>query len=236
MAYQIAGPQYGLLPGVQWVYRHRVDNADGDEWVYDFDNCPNVANDDQLDTNHNLIGDVCDGCPFCCSGRLYDPATASFSYFQLDIRREAAFVGLPFRWPRPDPVSFDPATRTYPKEQPHIHRLTRLGMLAAELGRGLAYLAEVSRVIWSGEVDDWPQGDHLDRAAERAGLDPATLNARVEAEADRLHAVVEANQVAQRAAGHYGVPMIAFGDEPFFGQDRFDQFRWRLEQSGLARR
>jgi 2-hydroxychromene-2-carboxylate isomerase len=67
-------------------------------------------------------------------------------------------------------------------------------------------------------------------------LDPAELNARVAAEADRLHAAVEDNQVAQRAAGHYGVPTIAFGGEPFFGQDRFDQFRWRLEQHGLAQR
>jgi 2-hydroxychromene-2-carboxylate isomerase len=58
----------------------------------------------------------------------------------------------------------------------------------------------------------------------------------VDAEADRLDAVVEANQVAQRQAGHYGVPMIAFNNEPFFGQDRFDQFRWRLEQQGLTRR
>ena len=35
---------------------------------------------------------------------------------------------------------------------------------------------------------------------------------------------------------HYGVPMMAFGGEPFFGQDRFDQFKWRLEQHGLKRR
>ena len=159
-----------------------------------------------------------------------------FSYFMVDIHREAAFLGLPFRWPRPDPVKMDFATRTYPKEQPYIHRLTRLGVLAAERGKGLAYLDEVSRVIWSGEVDNWPEGDHLDKAAAWAGLDPADLNATVEAEADRLHAVVEANQVAQRAAGHYGVPMIAFNGEPFFGQDRFDQFRWRLGQQGLTRR
>ncbi len=159
-----------------------------------------------------------------------------FSYFMQDIHREAAFLGLPFRWPRPDPVKMDFATRTYPKEQPYIHRLTRLGVLAAEAGRGLAYLDEVSRVIWSGEVDNWPEGDHLDEAARRAGLDPAVINARVEAEGDRLHSVVEDNQVAQRAAGHYGVPMIAFNHEAFFGQDRYDQFRWRLEQQGLARR
>jgi hypothetical protein len=30
--------------------------------------------------------------------------------------------------------------------------------------------------------------------------------------------------------------MIAFGGEPFFGQDRFDQFKWRLGQHGLKPR
>ncbi len=159
-----------------------------------------------------------------------------FSYFYIDIHREAAFLGLPFRWPRPDPVYMDPATRKYPAEQPYIHRLTRLGALAAERGRGLQYLDEVSRVIWTGDVDNWHEADHLDRAAARAGLDPAEMNAAVDAEAERLHAVIEAAQVAQRAAGHWGVPMIAFNNEPFFGQDRFDQFKFRLEQQGLARR
>lgn len=159
-----------------------------------------------------------------------------FSYFMCDIHREAEFLGIPFRWPRPDPVFMDMATRTYPKEQPYIHRLTRLGAAAAERGRGLPYLTEVSRVIWSGEVDDWPQGDHLDKAAARAGLDPVELNAAADNEAERLHAVIEESQVAQRAAGHYGVPMIAFNGEPFFGQDRFDQFKWRLGQQGLKAR
>lgn len=159
-----------------------------------------------------------------------------FSYFQTDIHREAAFLGLPFRWPRPDPVLMDFTTRTYPKDQPHIHRLTRLGAAAAELGRGLAYLAEVSHVIWSGEVDDWHLGDHLARAAERAGLDPARLALMADGEHERLNTVIEANQIDQRKAGHYGVPMIAFGGEAFFGQDRFDQFKWRLEQKGLAKR
>ena len=159
-----------------------------------------------------------------------------FSYLMMDVHREAAFRGLPFRWPRPDPVLMDFATRTYPKDQPHIHRLTRSGVAAAERGRGLAYLDEVSRLIWSGETDNWHEGDHLAQAAARAGLDPAELARTVEAEAGRLDAVVEENQVAQRAAGHYGVPMIAFNGEPFFGQDRFDQFKWRLEQQGLARR
>ena len=88
-----------------------------------------------------------------------------FSYFMTDIAREAAFLGMPIRWPRPDPVFMDMATRTFPKEQPHIHRLTHMGVAAAERGRGLEFLAEASRVIWSGEVDGWHEGDHLAGAA-----------------------------------------------------------------------
>lgn len=159
-----------------------------------------------------------------------------FSYFMVDIHREAAYLGLPFRWPRPDPVLMDFATRTYPKDQPHIHRLTRMGAAAAERGKGLAFLKEVSKTIWSGTVDDWHLGDHIAQATARAGLDPAEIAAAADDEAEHLHAVIEASQVAQREAGHYGVPMIAFNGEPFFGQDRFDQFKWRLEQQGLKAR
>ncbi len=159
-----------------------------------------------------------------------------FTYFQMDIHREAAFLGLPFRWPRPDPVYMDRQTRTYPKEQPHIHRLTRMGVLASENGHGLAYLREVSHMIWSGTVDEWHMGDHLANAARRAGLDPNELEQRAADEEVRLHQVIEENQVAQREAGHYGVPMLAFNGEAFFGQDRYDQFKWRLDQCGLKTR
>jgi 2-hydroxychromene-2-carboxylate isomerase len=159
-----------------------------------------------------------------------------FSYLMMDIAREAAFVGLPLRWPRPDPVYMDRATRTYPADQPHIHRLTHMGVAAAELGRGLPFLAEVSHLIWSGEVDDWHQGDHLRRAAERADLDADALMTAVDDDAERLRFVVEKNQTDQRAAGHYGVPIMVFGGEPFFGQDRIDQLKWRMEAAGLTRR
>jgi 2-hydroxychromene-2-carboxylate isomerase len=152
-----------------------------------------------------------------------------------DVFREAAFLGLPFRWPRPDPVQRSPQ-EGYRMRQPWIHRLTHLGVAAAERGRGLAFLDEVSRVIWSGAVDDWHEGDHLARAAGRAGLDFAEMAAAVDADPGRFAAVVEENQVAQRAAGHWGVPMMVFGQEAFFGQDRFDQLRWRMEQAGLAPR
>lgn len=156
-------------------------------------------------------------------------------YFMVDVFREAAFRDLPFRWPRPDPVQRSPE-EGYRMTQPYIHRLTHLGVAAAERGRGLAFLDEVSRVIWGGEVDNWHEGDHLARAAERAGLDFAELAAVADRESERLVAVVEANQVAQREAGHWGVPTMVFDGEAFFGQDRFDQLKWRMEARGLARR
>ena len=158
------------------------------------------------------------------------------SYFLRDIGRSAAFVGLPFRWASPDPVVMDMATRTYPAEQPYIHRLTHLGVAAAERGRGLAFLDEVSRLIWGGAVTDWHLGDHLARAAERAGLDLAELDAAIAAEPEHHVAMVTANQDAQRVGGHYGVPLMVFEGEPFYGQDRFDQLEWRMKQRGLVRR
>ena len=35
---------------------------------------------------------------------------------------------------------------------------------------------------------------------------------------------------------HWGVPLMVYEDEPFFGQDRLDLLEWRLEQSGVKRR
>jgi 2-hydroxychromene-2-carboxylate isomerase len=156
-------------------------------------------------------------------------------YFMTDVFREAAFLGLPFRWPRPDPVQQAPEVG-YRMAQPHIHRLTHLGVAAAERGGGLAFLREASHTIWSGEVDNWHEGDHLARAAERAGLDFAELSAAVDGDPDHFAKVVEVNQVDQRAAGHWGVPMTVFGGEPFFGQDRFEQLKWRMAQAGLTRK
>jgi 2-hydroxychromene-2-carboxylate isomerase len=156
-------------------------------------------------------------------------------YLMTDVYREAAYIGLPFRWPRPDPVRRDTDGR-YPVEQPYIHRLTHLGVAAAERGRGVYFLREVSATIWSGEVAGWQEGEHLARAAARAGLDLAELDAAVQADEPRYHAAVEAHQIDQRAAGHWGVPLMVFDGEPFFGQDRFDQLMWRMRQKGLARR
>lgn len=157
-------------------------------------------------------------------------------YLMRDVHRLAEFLGLPFHWPRPDPVVQDFANRTIPKEQPYIHRLTRLGVAAAEAGKGLDYLLHASRLIFGGEVEGWDQGDHLEKVANAAGLDAGELDKTVDNEASRLDAVIEENQAALEAAGHWGVPTMVFEGEPFFGQDRVDLLIWRLEKSGLKRR
>jgi len=157
-------------------------------------------------------------------------------YLMRDTMRLAEMLGLPYRWPRPDPVKVDPTTRAGVADQPYIHRLTRLGCAAAEAGRGLPFLKEVSHTIWSGTVDGWNEGPHLADAAARAGLDLAALDAKIGTDPEKYEAIIQANQAAHQAAGHWGVPTMAFEGEPFFGQDRLDVLLWRLKQKGLKAR
>ncbi|HEY2034666.1 MAG TPA: 2-hydroxychromene-2-carboxylate isomerase [Rhizomicrobium sp.] len=158
------------------------------------------------------------------------------SYLMRDTYRLSQMLGLPYRWPRPDPVVVDPTTRAATPNQPYIHRLTRLGCAAAEIPHGLDFLNEVSRVIWSGEVQSWNEGDHLAKAAARAGLDLTALDAKIAADPDKYEAIIQANQKAHADSGHWGVPTMAFQGEPFFGQDRLDVLLWRLKQNGLQPR
>lgn len=158
-------------------------------------------------------------------------------YFMTDVFRVAAYLGLPFQWANPDPVAQHRGADGRPHTaavQPHIHRLTRLGVLAEEHGRGIDFAEQVAGLIWT--TDHWHEGDALQRAAARAGCDLASMDLQAEAEADRLEAVIDDNQTAHAEAGHWGVPTMAFEGEPFFGQDRLDVLLWRLRQKGLQER
>ncbi len=157
-------------------------------------------------------------------------------YVLRDTVRIAQKEGIPYGWPRPDPIVQEFPSRKVAAEQPYIHRLTRLGVAAVEAGHGVAFVAEVSRILWGGDVVGWNEGDHLARAAERAGCDLAALDATAGRDAARLDAVIEENQAALTKAGHWGVPTFAFEGEPFFGQDRIDLLLWRLRQKGLRRK
>jgi 2-hydroxychromene-2-carboxylate isomerase len=157
-------------------------------------------------------------------------------YLVNDVVRLAEYHGMTIGWPSPDPIVQDPATLEVAVEQPYIYRLTRLGVAAAERGRGIDFLYEVSKIVWDGTVQGWNEGDHLAHAAERAGLELAELDAAVESDAARFDTIIDANQTALEKAGHWGVPTMVFNGEPFFGQDRIELLRWRLEKNGLAPR
>lgn len=157
-------------------------------------------------------------------------------YLMRDTYRVGEMLGIPFAWPVPDPVLMDMQTKRFPKEQPHIHRLTHLGIEASLRGRGLAFIDCISRLIWNGKTQNWHQGDHLARATAEAGLDLASMDAALAADPDKYVKLVTANQEALEQAGHWGVPTLVFKGEPFFGQDRIETCVWRMKQKGLARR
>jgi len=160
-----------------------------------------------------------------------DPRRAK--YIVMDSRRRAEFLGMAYHWPKPDPV-----VQTYPdyevaKHQPYIWRLTGLGIEAERRGKGIDLAFHVSHLIWSG-VRDWDQGDLLAQAVAKAGLDLAEIEGAMDPEA--IKAQIEANHAALDESGHWGVPCMVFENEPFFGQDRIDTLRWRLDQAGLHKK
>lgn len=155
-------------------------------------------------------------------------------YFFRDIARVAEFNGLPLEWPSPDPVTMSFETGDVPAEQPHIHRLTSLGVAAARRARGLEFVVAVSRLLFGG-TRGWDQGDLLAQATASADLDLAEMDSAVAADPQGHIAEIEANQFAHAEAGHWGVPLMVFENEPFFGQDRIELLAWRLARRGLAR-
>ncbi len=156
-------------------------------------------------------------------------------YLLRDVARLSQQLGLPMGRPNPDPVVMNMMTREISAEQPYIARLTRLGSLACEAGdeKGWAFLDEVSTLIWSGAA--WTEGDALAEAVARAGLDLSVLDAQQDSESARIAAVIAKHQEEQ-AAYHWGVPLMVFDGEPFYGQDRIDALEWRLGQAGVARK
>lgn len=156
-------------------------------------------------------------------------------YTMRDMLRVAQFHGIPFGAPRPDPIIQDMVTRQIAEDQPNIRRVTRMGQAAARRAAGLVFAAEAGRMIWGGQ-ENWHEGGHLERAIEAAGLGVEEIIAEVEGEGQALDAEIAANQDALEKAGHWGVPTLVFEGEPFFGQDRIEMAKWRMDQNGLQKR
>jgi 2-hydroxychromene-2-carboxylate isomerase len=156
-------------------------------------------------------------------------------YIMHDLPREAERLGMEIHWPEPDPIVQDFSTLEVAKDQPYITRLTRLGAAAERLGKGLAFANAASTRIWGG-VKNWDKGDILAEAAREAGLDLQKLEAEIARDAKKLDAEINQNEADQVSGGHWGVPLMVFEGEPFFGQDRIDSLLWRMMQKGLQKR
>jgi|TARA_B100000959_G_C14912607_1_gene595791 hypothetical protein len=55
----------------------------------------------------------------------------------LDWPRRAEFLGMPWHWPKPDPIVQDMQTYEIAQEQPYSYDLTSLGVEAQRQGQGL---------------------------------------------------------------------------------------------------
>ncbi|MEM9055607.1 MAG: DsbA family protein [Pseudomonadota bacterium] len=153
-------------------------------------------------------------------------------YIVMDARRRADYLGLPFVWPQPDPVVQDRETFETAPEQPLIWRMTGLGIIAEKLGKGVDFAHASATLIWGG-TPNWDAGDHLAKACAGVGLTLSEMEKAIDPA--EIRAAVGVNHQALEDAGHWGVPTMVFEGEPFFGQDRIDTLRWRLDQRGMRK-
>lgn len=153
-------------------------------------------------------------------------------YLWRDATREAQRLGMVLLPPRPDPIEMDLATGVVAAQQPLIERLNALGLAAEARGAGLDFAAACAARIWGFE--NWHADESLDQAARAAGASLAALEAWAGENRARIAETLARNE-ADHARHHWGVPLMALDDEPFFGQDRIDALRWRLDQRGLRR-
>ena len=154
-------------------------------------------------------------------------------YLLVDAFREGQRLGIAIAPPRPDPIRMDMASGKVDPEQPLMERLMGLAVAAGEAGEGMAFARAAARRIWGG-VENWHEGPHLKEAAEETGLEFAKLEYWAGRNAAYIADVVAENEDAQLKY-HWGVPLMVLDDEAFFGQDRIDALRWRLDQRGLQK-
>ncbi|MAX29071.1 MAG: disulfide bond formation protein DsbA [Thiotrichales bacterium] len=157
-------------------------------------------------------------------------------YHLKDSQRVADHLGIPYRRPIPDPIIQDLETNAIATEQPYIRQITLLGAACQIEGSCLPFVDHVSRKLWDGSVDGWHDNDHLLDALNSAGLNGLELMAKVESETDKLEAVIAKNQTDQENTDHWGVPLMTFRGETFYGQDRIETLLWRMRDQGLLKR
>jgi 2-hydroxychromene-2-carboxylate isomerase len=166
----------------------------------------------------------------------------TYNYNVVEYRRIAKFMDVPFEHPNPQVVVQDvwpPLTRTLnspigEENQKNAYYISRMAAAAALQNQSEAFLDSVYRMIWSGKTKDWPS--QVVAALDSAGLDGKAMDDAVTSNPKSYDQVLMKNLREQTAIGHEGSAVAAFRQEPFPGQNRFDQLLWTLERSGLTRK
>jgi 2-hydroxychromene-2-carboxylate isomerase len=166
----------------------------------------------------------------------------TYTYNVNEYRRIAKFMDVPFEYPNPQVVVQDVwpvLTRTLDapsgeKKQKNAYYISRMAASAALRNVGEAFLDNVYRMIWNGKTKDWPS--QVVAVLENAGLDGKAMDADVRSQPEIYDRVLRKNMREQSATGHDGSAVAAFRQEPFPGQNRFDQLLWTLQRSGLTRK
>lgn len=153
-------------------------------------------------------------------------------YVMRDIMRLAQMTEQALAMPNPDPIIQDMATAKIGDEQPYIWRLSRLGLAATDAGKGLAFIDEISRIIWGGQP--WTETEVFEQAVTRAGLELSALETVMNGNMDVFDSRLDVHDKELRKAGHWGVPTCVLEGEPFFGMDRLPVLEWRLDQMGIG--
>lgn len=151
-------------------------------------------------------------------------------YIIQDVMRRAEFLGMPLSLPTPDPIVQDMTTFEVANEQPYIYRLTALAIEAQRQDKGIDFAFAVSHLIWAG-TPNWDQGSLLKDALTSIGLNLTEMESAI-GKYDFMEEVKD-NQIQLENSGHWGVPTMVYNAEPFFGQDRIETLRWRLDQEQL---
>jgi 2-hydroxychromene-2-carboxylate isomerase len=165
-----------------------------------------------------------------------------WNYDMIDQHRVAKRLGIPFRRPRPEVVNQDTwspyrltlSIPTGEQNQPLAYLISRCAAAAKLQDKGGEFLDHVSHMLWVGTVDNWPE--HLAEYMNRAGMDGEAVLADVKANPKKHDDVFAEVGRAKGKTGNGGVPEMVFRGEPFFGQDMFDSFFWRLVENGLTRK
>ena len=131
-----------------------------------------------------------------------------------DAKREAVRLGVPFG-PVHDPIGEG------------AMRCLLVAEHAVDVGREREFVLAASRGIWA-EAADVARDRPLRAICERVGLEWEACRAALADPALRVRVV--ANTAALLDLGHWGVPVLVFRGELFWGQDRIEDLELGLRE------